>query len=157
MKKIIGLFAAILFMSGMQAQPPAGKANKGDFYGEKPDKKGAAHVSDLPHLLEKNDTAAVKLIGRVLDVCSAKGCWMTMRVNDSTEAFVKMKDYAFFVPEKLKGKTVVLEGIAFVKTTSVEELKHYAEDAGKSAEEIATITEPEKQIRLMASGILVVE
>jgi hypothetical protein len=40
-----------------------------------------------------------------------------------------MKDYAFFVPTALEGKTVVLEGSAESKTTSVKELQHYAEDA----------------------------
>ena len=34
-------------------------------------------------------------------------------------------------------------------------LKHYAEDAGKSKEEIATIKEPKKEIVLQAKGILV--
>ena len=34
-------------------------------------------------------------------------------------------------------------------------LKHYAEDAGKSKEEIAAITEPKKEITMQAKGILV--
>lgn len=35
-------------------------------------------------------------------------------------------------PLAAKGKTVVIEGEAKMKTTSVAELKHYAEDAKKS-------------------------
>ena len=46
------------------------------------------------------------------------------------------------------------EGKAFVKETSVEELKHYAEDAGKSKEEIAKITEPKLEMSFEASGVL---
>jgi hypothetical protein len=41
--------------------------------------------------------------------------------------------------------------------TSVDELKHYAEDAKKSKEEIDAITEPKKEIRLTANGVLVVK
>ncbi|MBL7933016.1 MAG: DUF4920 domain-containing protein, partial [Bacteroidia bacterium] len=67
------------------------------------------------------------------------------------------KDYGFFVPVDMVGKTVVLEGKAYNKTTSVTELKHYAEDAKKSQKEIDAITEPKNEIRFMADGIVVVE
>ena len=60
-----------------------------------------------------------------------------------------MKDYAFFVPTALEGKTVVLEGSAESKTTSVKELQHYAEDAKKSQAEIDAITEPKTETRFL--------
>jgi len=78
-------------------------------------------------------------------------------VNDTTTAFVKMKDYAFFVPTDIVGKTVVLDGVSYVKTTSVAEQRHYAEDAKKSKAAVEAITRPKSEIRLMANGILVVE
>jgi Domain of unknown function (DUF4920) len=68
-----------------------------------------------------------------------------------------MKDYAFFAPLAIKGKTVVMDAKASYKTISVEELKHYAEDAKKSQEEIDAIKLPKKEVRLLASGIQVVE
>ncbi|MEG0797106.1 MAG: DUF4920 domain-containing protein, partial [Odoribacter sp.] len=46
---------------------------------------------------------------------------------------------------------VVLTGEAKMKTTSVDELKHYAEDAKKPQAEIDAITKPEKEIRFTAS------
>ena len=68
-----------------------------------------------------------------------------------------MKDYIYFLPEQVKGKTVVIDGETKMKTTSVAELKHYAEDAKKPKDEIDAITKPEKEIRVMAKGIVVVE
>ena len=56
-----------------------------------------------------------------------------------------------------KGKTVVIDGKVEIKTTSVAELKHYAEDAKKSKEEIDAITKPEKEVRVMAKGIVIAE
>lgn len=54
-----------------------------------------------------------------------------------------MKDYAFFVPTALEGKTVVMEGSAESKTTSVKGIvTYYAEDAKKPQAEIDAITEP---------------
>jgi len=146
-----------LFAISTFAQPPAGNAKVGDYYGEKPKTKGAMDIALLPAQLEKEPVIQTKVKAKVLDVCSAKGCWIELAVDDNTTAFVKMKDYAFFVPVAAIGKNVVLEGEAKLTTTSVEELKHYAEDAKKSQAEIDAITEPKTEIRFMASGIVVVD
>jgi hypothetical protein len=69
---------------------------------------------------------------------------------------VKMKDYGFFVPLAAKGKTVVIEGQVSMKTTSVKELRHYAEDAKKSQAEIDAITQPKKEVNILAKGIVVI-
>ena len=49
---------------------------------------------------------------------------------------------------------VVVNGKAFVTETTVDELRHYAEDAGKSEEEIAAITESKFEYRFLADGVL---
>jgi hypothetical protein len=67
---------------------------------------------------------------------------------------VTFKDYGFFVPKDSKGKEVVIEGIAMRKVTPVDELRHYAEDAGKSPEEVAAITEPVQELAFEAVGVL---
>lgn len=157
MKKIILSVIVVLFMQTTFGQPPAGKVKAGTTYGGKINPANAIAASELPSLLKTKDTINVKVKATVLDVCSEKGCWMTFKINDTTEAFVKMKDYGFFVPVSLTGKTVVIEGKSFIKTTPVEDLKHYAEDAKKSQAEIDAITEPKRQIRLLAHGIVVVK
>jgi hypothetical protein len=158
MKRIIlAAFAGLIFATAGLAQPPKGPANKGDVYGAQINEKGAVSIKKLPAMLEKKDSISTKVVAKVIDVCPKKGCWINLQIDENTTAFVKMKDYGFFVPTELAGKTVVLEGDAFVKTTSVEELKHYAEDAKKSKEEIEAIKEPKKEIRFIAKGIRVVE
>ena len=71
--------------------------------------------------------------------------------------FVKFKDYAFFMPKDLSGQRVVMEGYAFREVTPVDVLQHYAEDAGKSREEIEQITEPREELKFMANGVLVLK
>lgn len=157
MKKLL-LAAAIAFVSTAAiAQPPAGDAKPGDVYGEIKSVNGAIDIAQIPAKLAKEESIDTKVTAKVLEVCAKKGCWIKLAVNDSTTAFVKMKDYAFFTPVALEGKTVVLDGKAFIKTTSVAELKHYAEDAKKSKAEIDAITEPQKEIRFTATGIQVVK
>lgn len=157
MKTLLLLVVAATTLSLAQAQPPKGPANPGDVYGAKTTSKGAVDIAVLPAQLAKKDSLQTKVIAKVLDVCPKKGCWMKVQVNDSTTAFVKMKDYGFFVPLDVIGKTVVLDTEAKMKTTSVDELKHYAEDAKKTQAEIDAITEPKKEIRLLANGILVLK
>lgn len=156
MKKV--LFSAVFLaaLSFAQAQPPKGPASIGSTYGAGTSADGAIPIAELPAKLAKNDSLQTKIVAKVLDVCPKKGCWMKLQVNDSTTAFVKMKNYGFFVPLDMIGKTIVLEGEAKVKVTSVDELRHYAEDAKKPQSEIDAITTPKKEIRLTATGIKVI-
>lgn len=157
MRKLILALAVIAAPVLVMAQPPAGNANIGDYYGDKVESKNAVPLMELPKKLESTESVEGKFKGKVLDVCAKKGCWVRLAIDDSTTAFVKMKDYAFFVPMAAVGKTVVIEGTSKVKTVSVAEQKHYAEDAKKSKEEIDAITKPKKEYSIMAKGIVVVE
>ena len=104
---------------------------------------GAIETKELMTMLESTDSADVKLTAEVVGVCKMKGCWMDVKVDDSTNMLVRFKDYGFFVPMDCEGKQATILGQVKKVTHSVEWLRHKAEDAGKSAEEIASITEPE--------------
>jgi hypothetical protein len=157
MKKLLFILLAFSAAIIANAQPPEGDAKPGDWYGEKITAEGSRPLSGLVQKLNDKDKIENKFTAKVIDVCPKKGCWIKLQVDENTTAFVKMKDYGFFVPLAAIGKTVVIDGEVSLKTTSVAELKHYAEDAKKSKEEIAAITKPEKEVRIMAKGILVVE
>jgi DNA-directed RNA polymerase subunit F len=157
MKKLFLLITVLSAGFFAMTQPPAGKAKVGNTYGEAIKADGAIAISQLPGKLVNEEPLNTKIKAKVTDVCPKKGCWVSLEMPDSTKVFVKMKDYGFFVPVDMIGKTVVLDGEAILKTASVAELQHYAEDAKKSKEEIAAITKPQKEIRFTAKGILVVE
>lgn len=103
------------------------------------------------------DSINTKLIAKVDEVCQAKGCWMKVDLGNGEQAMVKFKDYGFFMPKDIAGKEVVLNGTAFVNEVPVDEQRHYAEDAGESAEEIAKITEPKRTFSFVADGVLLKE
>ncbi|HOZ87743.1 MAG TPA: DUF4920 domain-containing protein [Bacteroidia bacterium] len=154
--KSSNLIIAVLFCAlSFSAQPPKGKATPGTVYGAKTTEQGAVSMNEVQSLLKSKDTVAVKVKAQVVSSCAKKGCWMNLKIDDNSTAFVKMKDYAFFVPTDIENKTVVLDGIAFIEETSVEELQHYAKDAKKPQTEIDAIKEPKRQVRFLANGILV--
>jgi hypothetical protein len=70
---------------------------------------------------------------------------------------VTFKDYGFFMPKDISGKSVVIDGYAYIETTSVDILRHYAEDAGKSKAEIEAIKEPLRELSYEAAGVLLME
>lgn len=116
---------------------------------------GAMAISLLDSLVVPGEEFAAKVEGEIVEVCQSKGCWMKIRKSDGSEVRVTFKDYGFFVPKDGAGKWAVLEGVAFYDTLSVETLRHYAEDAGKSAAEIAAITQPEYKVAFEAAGVII--
>ena len=125
------------------------------YFGKRIQETGAVSPAEVVARLQKADTVAIKVAGPVKAVCQKKGCWMTMDMGAGATMQVRFKDYAFFVPKDIAGATVVAEGIAYKEVQSVEELRHYAEDAGKSKEEVAAITQPKTVYSFMAEGVIV--
>src|SRR5574343_119595 len=105
----------------------------------------AAQMLAKYQTLKTGDTLAVKFTTKINEICQNKGCWMTLDLGQDQQAFVKFKDYGFFVPMNAQNREVVVEGKAFIEETPVNELKHYAEDEGKSKAAIDSITAPKKE------------
>ncbi len=125
------------------------------FYGSVIDLDGAVDASGLRAALSENGRAQVRFEGEVTATCAKKGCWMDVASGEDT-VFVRFLDYGFFVPtEGAEGKRTIMEGEAFFDTLTVDMLKHYAEDAGKSEAEIAGITEPELRLAFTATGVMI--
>ena len=103
------------------------------------------------------DSISTKMVAKVDEVCQAKGCWMKLDLGNEEQVMVKFKDYGFFMPKNIAGKEVIINGKAFVSEVSVEEQRHYAEDAGKSEDEIAAITETKRTYTFEADGVLLIE
>ncbi|WP_298999380.1 DUF4920 domain-containing protein [uncultured Tenacibaculum sp.] len=104
--------------------------------------------------LKAGDTLNVKFTSTINEVCKKKGCWMKLDLGEEQESMVRFKDYGFFMPLNADAKEVVVNGKAYVTEISVDELQHYAKDAGKSEEEIAQITEPKYTYAFEADGVL---
>ena len=104
--------------------------------------------------LKEGDTINLKFASKINEVCKAKGCWMKLDLGNSKESMVRFKDYGFFVPLDADNKEVIVNGKAYVTKISVDELKHYAKDGGKTEEEIAAIIEPEFTYAFEADGVL---
>ena len=156
MKTLITIAVLFFAVNIANAQPPSVPADKGASFGAKTTADDAITVEQLASIMQSREgkKTEVKIKGVVTEVCEAMGCWIKIK-SANGDMMVKMKDHSFFVPLALNGKEVVIAGIAEIKETSVAQLKHYAEDANKSKEEIDAIKEPQKEIVIQAKGVLV--
>lgn len=92
----------------------------------------------------------VRMRGPIASVCQESGSWIRLGTADEN-AFVRFKDYGFFVPEDAAGEAVV-EGFVHVEEVSVALQKHLLEDAGRH-EEAARVTEPKSSVSFEAHGV----
>lgn len=130
--------------------------NAQTFHGKKiKTNKKSIEATELAAKMDSKNEMPARVTGTVEDVCQAKGCWMKVKTENGGTIRVTFKDYAFFVPKDIAGKKVTFEGNAVKKETSIAELKHYAQDAGKNPAEIAKITLPEYSITFEADGVIV--
>jgi len=124
-------------------------------FGEKIEANNAMSVSELTEKMAGKAKMNAKVEGEVTAVCQKKGCWMTLKQANGDDMRVTFKDYGFFMPLDISGKTIVAEGEAVADTTSVDMLRHYAEDEGLPKEEIEKITEPKIEISFVANGVVI--
>lgn len=127
----------------------------GKIYGEKISAENAIALTDLPAKMGDQDKMDVKIKGEIVEVCQNKGCWVTVKMPNGEDMRVKFGEDDFFVPKNSSGKQAVMEGTIEKEIISVDEQRHYLEDAGKPKEEIMAITTPDTTLSFNAKGIIV--
>jgi hypothetical protein len=106
-------------------------------------------------MADKDKLEDTQITGYVSKVCKREGCWMVIRTdkNSNDDVMVRMKDHSFVVPKDIEGKTAVVKGTVAKKMQSVAEQKHYLEDAGATADQLAQITTPKAVYEMQVTGV----
>lgn len=161
---ILPLIAVLSLTSCKNAEDKNSEQTSSDFaynsYGEEISAESCLSAVEMEERfknLKPGDTIEVSFKTKVNSVCKNKGCWMTLDLPQEEDVMVKFKDYGFFVPKDIEEKEVVVNGKAYVAEVSVDEQRHYAEDKGQSADEIAAITQPKRTLSFLADGVLIKE
>lgn len=154
MKKLMLAISAMMLVVLVNAQDEVKPAAPGVVYGTVTEKGEAIKVTELNTKM-KDDKYEGKVTGKVTEVCKAMGCWIKLELADGKTIMVKAKDHSFTMPQDIVGKTVVVDGEAKSKEISEAMRKHYAEDGGKSKEEINKIKGSTKEVMIAANGVKV--
>lgn len=155
--KRISLAVLLCFtLIACKKKEPAQEEQKPESYGEAFDASKAQNISKLSELMENSDSISMTLTATIQKTCAVKGCWMQLVTADENPLRVTFKDYGFFVPKTgAEGKVATIQGYCVKQETSVDELRHYAQDAGESDEVIASITAPKMEYNFVASGVII--
>ncbi|MEO8734084.1 MAG: DUF4920 domain-containing protein [Flavobacteriales bacterium] len=149
------LFPAMLTACAQSGKPATDMATYAS-YGDSITANGALTMEEFAKATAHTDSLDTKVRAEIIGSCGKKGCWMDVKMADGSSMKVRFQDDGFFVPTSgLEGKEVVMQGHAVKAVTDVAMLRHYAQDAGKSEEEIAEITEPETNCNFTATGVLI--
>jgi hypothetical protein len=151
MKQLL-LLAGIIFCSFTGTAQDV--AVSGVVYGEVKEKGDVISIDKLELSLKENKYEG-KISGKVVEVCQAMGCWVKLQKADGSTILVKAKEHGFTMPKDIVGKEVVVDGQATVKEVTEKMRKHYAEDAGKSKDEIARIKGVTREVTVTANGVKV--
>ena len=122
-------------------------------YGNLVKEKGVISTAELLTKVESTGRFEGKITGVIQEVCTKKGCWFTMALPNGSSMRVTFKDYGFFIPTNSQGFPITLEGVATLTETDVETLRHFAEDQGKSKEDVEAIKASKKEITFEATGV----
>lgn len=134
--KTLVLFAALLSLTTALADgnvvrlsEPVAETDSYEDFGAEID--NGAETLSLRAVVDDAETYANKTVvikTRVSKVCRKKGCFFIAQDGDSLVR-VAFKDYGFFVPTDISGKTVTLSGKLVKREVSAEEAAHFSEDA----------------------------
>ncbi len=98
--------------------------------------------------------------GKITAVCKKAGCWANIETADGNKLKVLFRNAdgsEFGIDKNSIGKKLIAHGVGYLDTTTVEMLRHYAADDGKSKEEIDKINSPEIVVGFTADGAQITE
>lgn len=98
----------------------------------------------------------VRVEGLIIDVCSARGCWVDLASDVPFEKIqVKVVDGEIVFPMEAKGRTAIVEGVVEMLQLNEEQSLMYAEHLALERGEIfdqSTVKGPMKIFRIRGEG-----
>lgn len=160
MKKIFFIAGLFFLAAACSTTSETTKSEKSETFGKsygpvKVDVAKAISVEEMLSKFSENSEGRKEFTfeADLVEVCSKAGCWVNIDKGDGDTFMVRFKDHFTIPPATPAGTGAYLHGFAYMDTISVDQLRHFAEDAGQSEEEILKITEPEFELNFEADGI----
>ena len=153
-KVVVSLLLLTMFVSCNTNEQKKEEKQMLEFGPKKVQIDQAISVDDMLKQMESaKEEKYFTIEGTINEVCSKAGCWINIEKPGGETFMVRFKDH-FTIPTKTEvGTKAYFSGNAYWDTIPVDMLKHFAEDAGDSQEEIDKITEPKFELGFEADGI----
>lgn len=100
----------------------------GMVYGTKPDTSQMLPATKLETFMGRKIRISTTIRGTVTRVTQTKGGWFNVDAGNGKTIAAHFKDYNVTIPAQLKGKTIIMEGVA-AKQFIADDLQHFAGDS----------------------------
>lgn len=151
----------VLFVIGLSVILNIGcaKAPESEKYGKdltlKETVKISALMDNMPQYLGKT----VLVEGKIVDVCSKRGCWMELASDKEFQKIkIKVEDGEIIFPVTAKGKTAMVEGVVesieLSKEQALKYYQHQAEEKGVAFDSTA-VTGPATIYQIKGVGAVI--
>ncbi len=128
---------------------------KGEVFGDSVSNNNIRELSTMLDLVQGGDREKVIVKGLVANVSKKEGNWLTIKLPNGDFMKVNFDDSNFTVPQDIKGKTVVLKGMAKADILNIDQQKNLAEEIGSTKEVLDSIKAPKRVISFDAKSMVV--
>lgn len=140
--------SGLLFFQGHTPLP------HGMVFGKKPDTAGIVKAVNLEAFMMKKARISTALVGTVIKVTKPKGGWFEINAGHGKVIAAHFADYNITLPLDLKGREVILEGVA-QKMFIADDLQHLAGDTVQGKKQHYDKTNPLRRVTFEVKGLMV--
>jgi hypothetical protein len=126
----------------------------GMVYGKKPDTTAMVNAWKVEAYMGKKTRINTTLRGRVIKVTKQKGGWFELDAGKGKVIAAHFKNIGINIPAGLKGKIVIVEGIA-EKQFAADDMQHFAGSTGGGKEQHQLKTDPKRKLVFEVTGLMV--
>lgn len=146
---IITLMMPVMLLAQKPTPLPHGMT-----FGQQVNSRGNMPAANVEAFMGKKTRISTTLTGKVLKVDRPKGGWFQMDAGHGKIIKVHFKDYDISIPMALKGRTVMIQGVA-QKEFIADDMQHFAGDTVKGKKQHQVKTNPQQRLTFEATGLMV--
>ena len=145
---LLMLFSLQIFAQNHTALP------HGMVYGTKPDTTGIMNAGKLEAFMGKKTRISTTIRGKVVRVTRQQGGWFELDAGNGKVISAHFSVYNIFLPTDLRGKTIIVEGIA-QKQFIADDQQHFAGDTVSGKKQHNVKTDPKRRLIFEVKGLMV--
>ena len=157
MKRIITPLFALVFMlsiTNSQAQKHTPLPH-GMVFGSAPSNIGRMPASNMETFMGKRTRTSAVIIGRVLKVTKPKGGWFDIDAGQGKIIAAHFSNYNITIPTNLKGREVIVEGVAAKEFVADDMQPMAGETKGQMHQQHQVKTNPKQRLTFEVKGLYV--
>ena len=124
----------------------------GMVFGTPPNTTGMMDASKVEAFMDKKVRISTTIRGVVTLVVKTKGGWFNIDAGNGRIITAHFKNYGITIPTNLKGRTVIIEGVA-TKQFIADDLQHFAGDTVVGKKQHYVNAAPKRRLQFEVKGL----